>query len=283
MGIQINGQTDTISATDGSFTISGASGNLTGNLTGNVTGNLTGNVTSSGISTFSDTVNVGAGKSIRLYGATSGFTEIVAAAGSASTTFTLPANGGSASQYLQTDGSGGLSWQTLPAAGIDSVWTSLGSTTTTGASTFTVTGIPTAAKHIKIIIDGFSSSNSSGPQFGLRLGNGSIDSGAGGSNYKWVTSDYSATESSASSDSIRLVRSGYNDAANKYNGAIDIYKAGTNVVVAWLIGEANNAGGSSHGSAVWSGSSSIDRVQLLVPTAHNADDGYFSVFYETQP
>jgi hypothetical protein len=38
MGIQINGQTDTISATDGSFTISGASGNLTGNLTGNATG-----------------------------------------------------------------------------------------------------------------------------------------------------------------------------------------------------------------------------------------------------
>jgi len=45
MGIQINGQTDTISATDGSFTISGASGNLTGNLTGDVTGNVTGNLT----------------------------------------------------------------------------------------------------------------------------------------------------------------------------------------------------------------------------------------------
>ena len=45
MGIQINGQTDTISATDGSFTISGASGNLTGNLTGNVTGDVTGNLT----------------------------------------------------------------------------------------------------------------------------------------------------------------------------------------------------------------------------------------------
>ena len=45
MGIQINGQTDTITATDGSFTINGASGNLTGNLTGNVTGNLTGDVT----------------------------------------------------------------------------------------------------------------------------------------------------------------------------------------------------------------------------------------------
>jgi len=37
MGIQINGNTDIISATDGSLTIQGASGNLTGNLTGTAT------------------------------------------------------------------------------------------------------------------------------------------------------------------------------------------------------------------------------------------------------
>ena len=83
------------------------------NIQGNLIGNVTGNVTSSGVSTFSDTINVGAGKSIRLYGATSGYSDIIAAAGSASTTFTLPANGGSASQYLQTDGTGVLSWQTV--------------------------------------------------------------------------------------------------------------------------------------------------------------------------
>jgi len=53
MGIQINGQTDIISATDGSLTIQGASGNLTGDLTGNVTGNIN----STGVSTFA-TVNI---------------------------------------------------------------------------------------------------------------------------------------------------------------------------------------------------------------------------------
>jgi hypothetical protein len=94
-----SGQTVTISATN----IDAGSATVTA-------GTFSGNLSSSGISTFSDTVNVGAGKSIRLYGATSGYSEIVAAAGSASTTFTLPANGGSASQYLQTNGSGGLSW-----------------------------------------------------------------------------------------------------------------------------------------------------------------------------
>ena len=44
MGIQINGQTDIISAIDGSLTIQGASGNLTGDLTGNIN--------STGVSTF---------------------------------------------------------------------------------------------------------------------------------------------------------------------------------------------------------------------------------------
>jgi len=97
MGIQINGNTDIISATDGSLTIQGASGNLTGNLTGtattaqgltgtpnitvgtigatslnasgvvtatsfsgSLTGNVTGNINSSGVSTLGNTV-VGGG------------------------------------------------------------------------------------------------------------------------------------------------------------------------------------------------------------------------------
>ena len=94
-----SGQTVTISAAN----ITASSSTITANT-------FSGSLSSSGVSTFSDTVNVGAGKSIRLYGASSGYSQIVAAAGSASTTFTLPANGGSSGQYLQTNGSGGLSW-----------------------------------------------------------------------------------------------------------------------------------------------------------------------------
>ena len=61
MGIQINGQTDTISATDGSFTISGASGDLIGNLTGNVTGNLTGTASTASNLAAGATLTIGAG------------------------------------------------------------------------------------------------------------------------------------------------------------------------------------------------------------------------------
>ena len=73
MGIQINGNTDTISAIDGGLTVSGASlgsasasslnisgivtassfsGPLTGNVTGNVAGNLIGAINSTGVSTI---------------------------------------------------------------------------------------------------------------------------------------------------------------------------------------------------------------------------------------
>jgi len=112
--------------------------------------NVTGIVTASGanvsgVSTFttvkvgtaatidSSGVQVGAGKSIRLYGATSGFSDIIAAAGSASTIFTLPANGGSNGQFLQTNGSGALSF-----AGAGKILQVVQTSTTTSSSTISV-------------------------------------------------------------------------------------------------------------------------------------------------
>jgi len=120
--------------------------------------NVTGIVTASGanvsgVSTFttvkvgtaatidSSGVQVGAGKSIRLYGATSGFSDIIAAAGSASTIFTLPANGGTAGQFLQTDGSGALSFASAGKI-LQVVQTSKSNVFTTQSTTFVdVTGM----------------------------------------------------------------------------------------------------------------------------------------------
>jgi len=80
MGVQINGTNDTISDSDSGFSLGGTNNRL------------------------------------RLYGATSGYVEISAHATSASNTLTLPTGNGSSGQYLQTNGSGALSWVT-PAAG----------------------------------------------------------------------------------------------------------------------------------------------------------------------
>ena len=53
---------------------------------------------------------------LRLNGSSSGYVELDVPAAAGSHTLTLPDGGGSSGQYLQTNGSGGLSWVT-PAAG----------------------------------------------------------------------------------------------------------------------------------------------------------------------
>jgi hypothetical protein len=54
---------------------------------------------------------------LRLNGSSSGYVELDVPAAAGSHTLTLPDGGGSSGQYLQTNGSGGLSWATLPAGG----------------------------------------------------------------------------------------------------------------------------------------------------------------------
>ena len=50
---------------------------------------------------------------LRLNGSSSGYVELDVPAAAGSHTLTLPDGGGSSGQYLQTDGSGGLSWATV--------------------------------------------------------------------------------------------------------------------------------------------------------------------------
>lgn len=57
------------------------------------------------------------GGRIRLYGATSGYTEFKAADTTVSTTYTLPAGDGGSFHVLTTNGSGGLSWQSVSGVG----------------------------------------------------------------------------------------------------------------------------------------------------------------------
>ena len=126
------------------------------------------NLNVSGVSTFSDTVNVGAGKSIRLYGASSGYSDIIAAAGSASTTFTLPANGGSSGQYLQTNGSGGLSWATVSAN--YATWNQATQQTFTTQSSHTWSGLSNV-REAHVLLNRVNQATATGT-WGFRLGTG---------------------------------------------------------------------------------------------------------------
>jgi hypothetical protein len=57
---------------------------------------------------------------IRLNGQTSGYVELEAPATAGSNTLVLPTNNGTSGQYLQTNGSGALSWQTVTPAAFES-------------------------------------------------------------------------------------------------------------------------------------------------------------------
>ena len=80
---------------------------------------------------------------LRLNGSSSGYVELDVPAAAGSHTLTLPDGGGSSGQYLQTDGSGGLSWVT-PAAGgkILQVVQTVKTDTAAQATVTTMTDIP---------------------------------------------------------------------------------------------------------------------------------------------
>jgi len=243
-------------------------GDVTGNLTGNVTGDLTGNVTSSGISSFSGELNVGAGKSIRLYGATSGYSQIIAAAGSASTTFTLPANGGSASQYLQTDGAGVLSWQSILTLG-----TAINVSGTETQIDFT--GIPSWVKRVTVM---FSAVNlSAATSLIIRLGD------SGGIETTGYDSSCSSLGSGTSSNTsvVGLLLASYGTAAATFSGSITISNlSGNQWVSSGVLGRDDAAAThTSGGRKELSGT--LDRIRITtINGTHTFDTGSINIMYE---
>ena len=88
--------------------------------------------------------------SLRLKGATSGYVEIDAPDTASDNTLVLPNGNGTSGQYLQTNGSGTLSWQTVATSNITY---STAQATTSGTSPIEFTDVPTGVKKITIIFD----------------------------------------------------------------------------------------------------------------------------------
>jgi len=93
----------------------------------------TGKLVQNSVVTIANTNGIIAGtQGITISGSTSGTVAVSAPAVAGTTTFTLPGSNGSSGQYLQTDGSGITSWQTVSGGGV-----ALGDTPTwTGAHTW---------------------------------------------------------------------------------------------------------------------------------------------------
>ena len=209
---------------------------------------------------------------LRLNGSSSGYVELEVPAAAGSHTLTLPDGGGSSGQYLQTNGSGTLSWQTVTDTNTFG-FTSLGETTTTSGSGHTVTGIPSTADEIVILISDISVNSTSTPHLSMNFGDGSLDTG---SNYRWdIVAGGSSNQSLGSQTSIRLMHTDYTGAGNVYSGVIRIN-----------IGTSNIQGTSHiqyHGGQIvfgvfkYTGGAAMDRVQIS--SASTFDAGKFEVLH----
>jgi len=206
---------------------------------------------------------------LRLNGSTSGYVEIDAPAAAGSNTLVLPTNNGSSGQYLQTNGSGGLSWQTVTNT---FGFTSLGETATTSGSSVIVTGIPSTATEVVLILTDISLSNTDTPHLVLQMGNGSLDTGT---NYRWGTWYQSIYQAATNVGSVRLTHTDFTPAANVYNGIIRMVFGTSNVAGNATITRQSNQ--TMLANFQYTGDNTIDRVAL--GSSSTFDAGKYEVLH----
>jgi hypothetical protein len=128
--------------------------------------------------------------SLRLNGSTSGYVELDAPATAGSNTLVLPDGNGTSGQYLQTNGSGGLSWQTVTVPA-DTNLTRGTSQSLSGNTAVTFSSIPSDVKRVFISIDRYSANVNAYPRVKLGYSNGTFQS----TGYEFL-STYSSTATS---------------------------------------------------------------------------------------
>ena len=212
---------------------------------------------------------------IKLNGSTSGSVALDApddtSPSGTDVTLTLPTSAGSSGQYLQTNGSGTLSWQTVTVPTVE--WTDLGQTDFPNtSSTVTLTGIDTNARVIRVAFSGLSVGDTASPQLRMRLGNGSESS----TGYDYSITYSSNNQGAANQGNMRLTHSDFSGDANVLSGHIDFVSSQTHMIVSWLIGGIAGTNQVIKGVGRWTGGSAIDRINFT--TASWFDAGHFAVY-----
>ena len=214
--------------------------------------------------------------SLRLNGSTSGYVELDAPAAAGSNTLVLPDGNGTSGQYLQTDGSGTLSWQTVATS--NSTY-STAQSTASGSTGIEFTDVPTGVKKITIIFD----------DVGTNLASSvvRIELSTGGT---YVTSGYTSTvlrtqaNTSSAVDTLTtgLVVARLDNANKALTGAVTIYNVTGN---RWLSSGLCVCTGDQNRSWQSGGfidvGGAIDKLQVVGHgSAYTWDSGQINVMYE---
>ena len=211
---------------------------------------------------------------LRLNGSSSGYVELDVPAAAGSHTLTLPDGGGTSGQYLQTDGSGVLSWATVT----DTVpWTDAGQTNFSGTDVTVTNSNFATASIIKIVFADMRTSTNA-TNMTLQLGNGSLS----------TTGHYSSleerqyVEGADNASGFRIIGGNFGSVNYIFDGHITIMSTGSyvnaisNVTVRLASPNVGHYGSQSCG--VWTGGSTIDRFNLTLPSG-SFNQGHFSVYY----
>ena len=210
---------------------------------------------------------------LRLNGSSSGYVELEVPAAAGSHTLTLPDSGGSSGQYLQTNGSGTLSWQTVTdTANITQVtYQSLSGTSVVFDS------LPTGIKRLVIIVWGLSFNGDS--DLGIRIGD---SGGLETSGYTSSTSYHQNTSygQRGASDQWRVISNGM---TWRYSGFFEIVKNRSDANGWAFAGHTANSANTSVQQAVGykSLSDTLDRVELKpYDTTKSFDAGNAAIMYQ---
>jgi len=209
---------------------------------------------------------------IRFRGATSGFVELAAPDAAGSNTLTLPTGNGTTGQYLQTDGAGELSWQTVTEG---TTWTTQ-QENASGETGLLLGSIPAEAE--QIIIAYYDLSPNTTASMRVRIGDSSgIDTA---NTYDYFRGFFGSSTGGGAATSTFWGQENFTGASNLYNGTIFVTRNGTN---SWSI-MWNQAERTSNTMGVCTGekilSSNLTQVQLY-PSAGSFDDGIVRFKYLT--
>ena len=156
---------------------------------------------------------------LRLNGSSSGYVELEVPADAGSHTLTLPDGGGSSGQYLQTNGSGTLSWQTVADTNTTLQRGTAQSTASGSAVTFDLSGVTGNIRLIYVMFDDVSTTGSTTNDVPIvQIGDaGSVDTS--GYNAMWMYSNSGSTGTGEVTQGFPLI-----------NGTADYLNSGTMVL-----------------------------------------------------
>ena len=197
--------------------------------------------------------------------------------GAGTDAFEIPANDGTSGQYLQTDGTGGLSWQTVAA---NTNLTRLTNVSDPGTTSVDFTSIPSDAKRITIVFDTVVRS-ASGSRHLVQIGD---EDGIVTSGYQ-AASGYMFYNNTANAEGHATTKTGFemqHSSAAQETGMVTLFNPTGNV---WVAAGTQIGGSTSNWNAFVNGgrrelSKTLTQVRFTTVAGTATLNGNFNVFYE---